>query len=156
MPFLWVTGTNDFAYPFDSLQKSYRLLTGKRTLCIRVRMPHGHGAAGEGPEEIRALADAVLKRGKPLARITSQSRKGDQLAVTFESSAPIAKAELNFTQDTGVWQKRNWETIPATLDTAKRRATATVPLGATVFYLNLTDQRGLVVSSEHIEIGNNK
>ena len=25
MPFLWVTGANDFAYPLDSLQKSYRL-----------------------------------------------------------------------------------------------------------------------------------
>jgi len=156
MPFLWVTGTNDFAYPFDSLQKSYRLPPGKRTLCIRVRMPHGHGTAGEGPEEIRAMADSVLKRGAPLARITGQSRKGDQLTVTFESRAPIAKAELNFTKDTGVWQKRNWETIPATLDTVKRRATATIPTGATVFYLNLTDQRGLVVSSEHIEINDIK
>src|SRR5262249_21875508 len=25
IPMLWVTGTNDFAYPLDSLQKSYRL-----------------------------------------------------------------------------------------------------------------------------------
>jgi len=42
MPFLWVAGTNDFAYPMDSLQKSYRLPRGPRTLAIRVRMPHGH------------------------------------------------------------------------------------------------------------------
>jgi dienelactone hydrolase len=151
MPFLWVTGTNDFAYPFDSLQKSYRQPRAPHTLCIRVRMPHGHGPAGEGPEEIRALADSILRNGKPLARIASQSRKGDQLTVTFESRMPITKAELNFTKDTGVWQKRNWETIPAALDTAKRRAAATIPAGATVFYLNLTDTQGLVVSSEHIE-----
>jgi len=151
MPMLWVTGTNDFAYPFDSLQKSYRLPRGARTLCIRVRMPHGHGAAGEGPEEIRALADSLFKKGVPLARITGQNRKGDQLTVTFESRVPIAKVELNFTKDTGVWQKRNWETVPATLDTAKRRATATIPPGATVFYFNLTDANGLVVSSEHVE-----
>jgi dienelactone hydrolase len=45
MPMLWVTGTNDFAYPMDSLQKSYRLTQGDRTLCIRIRMPHGHGGA---------------------------------------------------------------------------------------------------------------
>lgn len=152
MPFLWVTGTNDFAYPFDSLQKSYRLPRAPRTLCIRVRMPHGHGPAGEGPEEIRALADSLLKKGKPLARIAGQSCKGDQLTVMFESRAPIAKAELNFTKDTGVWQKRNWEMIPATLDAAKRRATATVPASATVFYLNLADANGLVVSSEHVEV----
>jgi dienelactone hydrolase len=151
MPMLWVTGTNDFAYPFDSLQKSYRLPRAPRTLCIRVRMPHGHGPAGEGPEEIRALADSILKKGKLLPRITGQSRKGDQLTVMFESRSPIAKAELNFTKDTGVWQKRNWETIPAMLNAAKRRATATVPADATVFYLNLADANGLVVSSEHIE-----
>ena len=151
MPMLWVTGTNDFAYPFDSLQKSYRQPPGKRTLCIRVRMPHGHGPAGEGPEEIRALADSLLKKGKPLARITAQGRKGDEVWATFESKTKIAKAELNFTKNTGVWQKRNWETVPATLDVAKRRATAMIPAGATVFYLNLTDANGLVVSSEHIE-----
>src|SRR4051794_17303125 len=32
IPMLWVTGTNDFAYPFPSLQKSYRLPKGPRTL----------------------------------------------------------------------------------------------------------------------------
>ncbi|MCX6898057.1 MAG: prolyl oligopeptidase family serine peptidase [Verrucomicrobia bacterium] len=151
MPMLWVTGTNDFAYPFDSLQKSYRQPSGKRTLCIRVRMPHGHGPAGEGPEEIRALADSLLKKGKPLARITAQGRKGDDIWATFESKAKIVKAELNFTKDTGVWQKRLWETTVANLDTAKRKATAAVPAGATVFYLNLFDEQGLVVSTEHIE-----
>ncbi|MBI5818604.1 MAG: acetylxylan esterase [Verrucomicrobia bacterium] len=152
MPMLWVTGTNDFAYPFDSLQKSYRLPPGKRTLCIRVRMPHGHGPAGEGPEEIRALADSILKKGKPLARITAQGCKGDETWATFESKTKIAKAELNFTKDTGVWQKRLWETTPASLDPARRRVTAAVPAGATVFYLNLFDEQGLVVSTEHIEL----
>jgi dienelactone hydrolase len=152
MPFLWVTGTNDFAYPFDSLQKSYRLPRAPRTLCIRVRMPHGHGPAGEGPEEIRALADSLLKKGKPLPRITGQSREGDHLTVTFESRVLVAKAELNFTKDVGVWQKRNWETIPATLDAAKRHATVSIPAGAMVFYLNLADANGLVVSSEHVEV----
>jgi cephalosporin-C deacetylase-like acetyl esterase len=37
MPMLWVTGTNDFAYPMDSLQKSYRLTKGPHALCLRVR-----------------------------------------------------------------------------------------------------------------------
>ncbi|MCX6910162.1 MAG: acetylxylan esterase [Verrucomicrobia bacterium] len=152
MPMLWVTGTNDFAYPFDSLQKSYRQPSGKRTLCIRVRMPHGHGAAGEGPEEIRALADSLLKKGKPLARITAQSRKGDEAWATFESKTKIAKVELNFTKDTGVWQKRNWESTAAKLNPAKRKATAAVPTGATVFYLNFFDEQGRVVSTEHIEV----
>jgi dienelactone hydrolase len=143
MPFLWVTGSNDFAYPMDSLQKSYRNISGTSTLCIRVRMPHGHGPAGEGPEEIRVFADHILKGGPPLARITGPN--------TFESATPIVKAELNFTKDTGAWQKRKWETIPSTLDAAQCKFSAAIPSGATVYYFNLVDERGCVVSSEHKE-----
>jgi pimeloyl-ACP methyl ester carboxylesterase len=149
MPFLWVTGTNDFAYPMDSLQKSYRLPRGSRTICLRVRMPHGHGAAGEQPKEIHAFADAILRKGTPLPRITSQRCVGNKLQAAFESRSPIVKAELNFTKDSGVWKERKWETVPAELDAAKRKASAATPAGATVFYLNLTDERGLVVSAEH-------
>lgn len=149
MPFLWVTGTNDFAYPMDSLQKSYRLPRGSRAICLRVRMPHGHGAAGEQPKEIHAFADAILKRGVPLARITSQRCADGKLQVAFESRTPVVKAELNFTKDSGVWKERKWETVPADLDATKRKASAALPAGATVFYLNLTDARGLVVSTEH-------
>ena len=57
MPILWVNGTNDFAYPMDSWQKSYRLPASPRTLCLRIRMPHGHGPVGENPEEwVRTMA----------------------------------------------------------------------------------------------------
>ena len=49
MPWLWVTGSNDFAYTMDALQRSYRLPKGLRHLCIRLRMPHGHGGAGRKP-----------------------------------------------------------------------------------------------------------
>ena len=54
MPMLWVTGSNDFAYTFNALQKSYRLPKSPRTLCIRLRMPHGH-QSGLGSERDRRL-----------------------------------------------------------------------------------------------------
>ncbi|MGW8255911.1 MAG: alpha/beta hydrolase family protein, partial [Thermoguttaceae bacterium] len=76
MTMLWVTGTNDFAYPMDSLQKSYRLTQGPHTLCLRVRMPHGHGGPGENPAEILAFAENQCGRGQALAKITSQGRDG--------------------------------------------------------------------------------
>jgi dienelactone hydrolase len=148
MPFLWVDGSNDFAYPMDSLQKSYRLPTGPRTLCTRVRMPHGHGAPGENPEEIRAFADHILKGGPALARITAQGRDW----ATYASPAPIVKAELNYTKDSGVWKQRKWETIPATLDAAQHKFSAEIPAGTTVHYFNIVDEHGLVVSTEHVEI----
>ncbi len=152
MPMLWVTGTNDFAYPMDSLQKSYRLPVSARTLCVRVRMPHAHGGPGENPEEIRAMADAVLKSKTPLARITDQGRQGARAWVAYESQTPVSRGELNYTTDSGKWQDRNWQTIEATLDTQKGKASATLPDEVTVYYFNLIDGRNLVVSSAHEEL----
>lgn len=149
-PFLWVNGTNDFAYPMPSYQKSYRLPQGPRTLAIRVRMPHSHPPGVEA-EEIRIFADSIFTKGKPLARVVSQGVAGKQAWATYKSSVPMAKAEINFTKDGGVWKERKWETLPAQLDSAKRRAAADIPEGARVFYLNLFDSRGAVVSTEHVE-----
>lgn len=149
MPMLWVTGTNDFAYPMDSLQKSYRLPQSPRTLCLRIRMPHGHGGAGENPEEIRVFADSIVNGGTPLAKITGQGRESGKAWVKFESKAPVTGAELLYTKDTGKWQDRLWETAPAELDTAHQSVSAVLPDGATVYYFNLIDDRQCVVSSEH-------
>ncbi len=152
MPMLWVTGTNDFAYPLDSLQKSYRLTHGPRTLAIRVRMPHGHGGAGENPAEILAFAESILRGGVPLAKLTSQGHDKDRAWAAYESKCPIQRAELVFTCETGKWQQRKWETTPADLDRAHSRVTARLPQGVKVYLFNLIDERGLLVSSEHEEV----
>jgi dienelactone hydrolase len=149
LPVLWVNGTNDFAYPMDSWQKSYRTPQGPHTLCLRVRMPHGHGAAGENPPEIHAFAENFLNGGAPLAKVTGQGRRGTEAWASYESSLPIVRAELNFTRDEGRWQQRKWETVPATLAPAAHRATVQLPAGVKVYYLNLIDSRGLIVSTEH-------
>lgn len=151
MPVLWVNGTNDFAYPMDSWQKSYRLPTTPRTLCLRVRMPHGHGPAGENPEEIHIFANSLLKGGDPLAKITDQGHSAEEVWATFKSATPIEKAELCFTRGSGRWQERKWETLPADIDSTTNRVTAKLPADAKVFYLNLFDNRQCAVSTEHIE-----
>lgn len=150
MPLLWVTGSNDFAYTMNALRKSYLLPSGPRTLCVRLRMPHGHGGAGENPREIHVLADSLLKGGVPLPKITGQGRDGATVWATFESKTAITKAELNHTRDTGRWQDRKWEAVPATL--AGGRVTASLPPGTTVYYLNLFDDRDCVVSTEHEDL----
>jgi len=151
MPMLWVNGTNDFAYPMDSWQKSYRLPTGDRTLCLRIRMPHGHGPAGENPEEIHLFANQLLRTGKPLAKITEQGQSTDEAWATFRSEVPITKAELSFTRDSGKWQDRLWDQLPAEIDNQTGRITAKIPADAKVFYLNLFDDRNCAVSTEHVE-----
>lgn len=150
MPMLWVTGTNDFAYPFDALQASYRLPKTERTLCITLRMPHGHGAAGENPQVIHDYANAMLKSGTRLPAITGQGREKNTAWATFTSPTAVKSAQILYTLDSGAWQKRNWQTAPAAIgDDYKIKAT--IPNGAKAWYLNLTDERGLVISSEHDE-----
>jgi hypothetical protein len=158
---LWVDGTNDVNYPFEVLRMSYLLPKGERTLVTRVRMKHSH-SAGWAPEEIYAYADERLKGGKPLAKAgdsgwVSIKETGDAVATkpsdlmkfnAFKSVSPIVKAELNYTTDSGDWKKRKWETIAARIGASGRTATASVPEGTTAWFFNLTDERGLIVSSE--------
>ena len=151
MPLLWVTGSNDFAYTMNALQLSYRLPKGPRSLCIRLRMPHAHGGAGEKPEEIRIFADSILKGGAPLPAVTGSGREGTNVWATYEAKVPVVKAELNYTRDTGRWQDRKWESVPVMLNNG--RVAASLPQGTRVYYFNLFDQRDCVVSTEHGEYG---
>lgn len=148
MPMLWVNGTNDFAYPLGSWQKSYRLARGSRTLAVRVRMKHSH-PDGALPEEIHVFANSVLRGGPRFARVKSIAGAS---AVTYRAQGrPIVKAELEYTRDTGKWQERKWESAPAQLDAARHQVSAPLPGGARAYYWNLFDADGLVVSSEHVE-----
>ncbi len=151
MPMLWVTGTNDFAYPMDSLRKSYRLPKGSRTLCIRIRMPHGHGGAGENPEEIHTFADSFFESAPALPALVTQGRDGREVWAKFRSPEPLKQAELVFTKDLGKWQDRKWESLPAALDAATGETRTTLPDGVKVYYFNAITSSGLVVSSEHEE-----
>ena len=150
MPILWVTGSNDFAYTLNAVQSSYRLGSGPRTLCIRLRMPHGHGGAGENPEEIRVFADSILKKGIALPIITGTGRDGINVWATYAAKVPVVKSELNYTKDTGRWQDRKWETIAARQTDG--RIAAVLAEGTRVYYFNLFDERDCVVSTEHESI----
>ncbi len=152
LPMLWITGSNDFAYPMDSWQKSYRRAKGPRALCLKLRMPHGHNGPGEKPPEIHAFMDAWLNDGPPLLRITGQGREGMVVWATYRGTVAVKRGELEFTRDTGPWQQRNWETVPAHFDPAADRASAVLPAGTRAYYLNLIDERDLVVSAEHEEV----
>ena len=150
MPILFVNGTNDFAYPLDSYQKSYRLVRGPRTLCVTVRMPHGHHV-GWKPKEIGLFVDSVLAGGKPLAQFEKVSRDGKNVTGTFRTSLPAKEATLHYTTDAGIWKDRKWQSKPAELAGNQVRATLPADEGI-VYFLTVTDQRGAVSSTEHEEI----
>ncbi|MFK5924967.1 MAG: acetylxylan esterase [Verrucomicrobiota bacterium] len=147
MPMLFVNGTNDFAYPLDSYQKSYRSVKGPHALCITVRMPHGH-PPGWKPKEIGLFVDSILTGGKPLASIDQVKRNGKQVTLNFHSEVPIKSASLHYTTDTGPWKERLWKSEAAQIK--GNTITATLPsLKNTTWFFTLTDQRDATISSEH-------
>lgn len=150
VPMLWVSGTNDIFYPMGSLAKSYRLTKGKRTICLRIEMRHGHGGIGETAEEIFAFADSICKGGDPLLKIIKLGRKDGGVWASFKSETAVAKAELCFTADNCEWKKRKWQTAPASVE--DKKVSSTLPPDASAYYFNIYDERGLIVSTEHVEI----
>lgn len=154
LPMCWISGTNDFAYPLDSLQKSYSLPSGEKTLCIRVEMPHSH-QDGWAPAEIGVFADSQLCGGAPLPQLKSHGVDGKILWAEFESARPILSAEINFTRATGQWQDRKYNRLPVRFVSTKGRVEAVIPTNTTVCFLNVFDDRGCISSTPHQELSGN-
>lgn len=146
-PILFLNGTNDFAYPLDSYQKSYRLVPGRVDLRIEVRMPHGH-PQGWAPKEIGLYVDSILRGGDPLPRLGPMKTTDGRAVAAFTAKVPVVKGHLHYTSDTGNWQQRNWQTAEARL--AEGTVSAELPKQRPlVYYLSVTDRRGAMVSTEH-------
>jgi hypothetical protein len=147
LPMLWLSGTNDFAFWLPGLQSSYRATPVDDHLAIRLRMAHGH-RPGWTPEEIYAFADSILRDGEPLPRVAGQGREGDQAWMTVESPAALHSAELLYTCDSDDWwPDRQWQVLPAQVE--GDRVSADLPEGTVAYFLNATDERGLLASGEH-------
>jgi dienelactone hydrolase len=159
-PMLWVNGTNDFAYPLSSYQKSYELPKGLVTLCIRVEMPHGHSAGWE-PLEIGLFADSILRQGKRLPNIhpLRVSLQGPEVRAVcsfdFDPVHPIVRAELHYTTDEGPWQKRKWRTVATGIfrpdaTTGEGTVAPALPNERPItYYVSITDNRGVLVNTPH-------
>lgn len=147
MPILFVNGTNDFAYPLDSYQKSYRLVAGPAKLCVTVNMPHGHHV-GWAPKEIAMFISRYLSGGPGLAEFTRVKRRGDRIEASFAGPQPIVKAQLHTTRHRGIWSKRKWQSTPLTIK--DNSIQATLPTDRPIVcFVSITDRRGAVVSTEH-------
>jgi dienelactone hydrolase len=148
-PMLFVNGTNDFAYPLDSYQKSYRLVTAPLTLRVTVNMRHSH-EAGWAPAEIAAFVDSALKEGPPLLRLHRPILTATTVTTKVEGDS-LAAGQLNFTTDVGKWQDRKWQIFDAKWESTQRRLTAELPTTRPItFFFTATDNRGLITSSEHM------
>lgn len=149
-PILFLNGSNDFAYPLDSYQKSYRQVAGPMVLSVKVRLPHGHIWTFN---EVDCFVASVLKNGEPLPTLKPMKITNGLATTSFASKIPVTKAELNYTSEAGEWQKRLWKTVPAEMVDGK--VTARLPLDRPlVCYLSVTDQRDVTVSTPHVTLLN--
>jgi cephalosporin-C deacetylase-like acetyl esterase len=151
-PTLWVNGTNDFAYPLDSFKKSYSCLANP-TISIGVEMGHSHGH-GWAPREIHHFTDALFKGEAPLPEHIKTHIEDKRILATFTSVRPLMTTEICFTRASGMWQDRKWNTLPAVSEATAESYSihAELPVGTTVAFINVWDDRGNCVSSPHIEL----
>ena len=147
-PMLFVDGTNDLAYPLDSLCKTYSLVKSPVTLCVEINRPHGH--IWTFPE-VDAFIDSQVNGGKPLPKLGALKTVGGIASASVVAQVPITSAELDYTANGGAWQKRQWQHIPATL-TATGVSAALPAARPLVYYLRVTDQRGCSVTTAHVEL----
>lgn len=146
MPVFFVNGTNDFAYPLDSYAKTYGLVKSDRNFRITVDMPHGH-PQGWAPIEIGLFIDEHLNNGLPLPRILRPQAGNNRIRAKVRTETKLASASLHYTTGTGPINKRKWQTVSGHLEGVSI-VTTPPPEEATVWFLTITDERGVVVSSE--------
>ena len=148
IPMLWVNGTNDHFFWLPAWHRSTAAVDPAFcTRSLKVAMPHGHPPAGD-PPEVLAFADSVVCGAQPLARMQRCERRGNEVTVAFQSARPVLHAVLHFTKDaTGPWEGRVWQSAPAIVNGDK--ATAVLPDGVAAYFMNLADDQGCIVSSEH-------
>ncbi|MHB8903151.1 MAG: alpha/beta hydrolase family protein, partial [Thermoguttaceae bacterium] len=149
-PIFFVNGTNDFAYPLDSYQKSYRAVPGPIDLRIEVAMKHSH-VHGWAPKEIGVYVDSVLAGGSPLPRLGPMVVEGNRARSAVTNQVEVAEAQLQYTADTGPWQERKWQSVPARVN--GEMIEAELPAGRPIVaFMLATDSRGAMVSSPHVKV----
>ncbi len=145
MPILFLNGTNDFAYPMDSYAKTCALVQGEKNYSIQLRMRHGHIFTFP---EFYGFVDQHLRGGTPMPVVTRPNVKGGQLRAIVQSKTKLISANLHYT--TGPHPQNNsraWKTVPLKIDGQKIHGAAP-PTEATVWYIDVRDERKYLVSSE--------
>jgi len=145
-PMLWTCSPTDVHFPLDCTQKSALATKGPGTLWVKVAWGH----ARRPDKEPYLFADSVLKGGQPLPQRGELVQEGNTWSVTFSSPSLLKSAELCYTTDSGLSKDRKWHAVPAKLESGK--ANAELPEGTTVFFFNVTDEKGCMASSLSREI----
>jgi dienelactone hydrolase len=146
-PICWVSGSNDFAYPMDSLTASANLPKSPQTLSIRVELPHSH-PDGWAPKEIYKFIDSHLADGKPMPQVLNSGYNDKEIWLTYNTDIPVKYAELNYTRATGYLPDGKYNKLPAAIDAENGSVKIELPPFTTAAYLNIFDEDDCVVSGD--------
>ena len=136
LPMLFFSGSNDFAFPPPSLQKSFDAAPSPmKRLSVRVAYPHDHTSSWK-EETIFDFADAVLNR-RTVPEFSPIERNGDTLSVRVTSDRRIRSAEFHFTRAEGYWEDRRWNSRNP--EWKNGILSAPIPRCATAAYFNVVD-----------------
>ena len=109
-------------------------------------MPHGH-QQGWAPIEIGLFIDEHLKNGPPLPKILRPQSRNNRIRAMVKAETKLISASRHYTTGTGPINKRKWQTDSGHLDGSSIVITPP-PQEATVWFLTVKDERGVIVSSE--------
>ncbi|WP_430931204.1 alpha/beta hydrolase family protein [Saccharicrinis sp. 156] len=146
MPMFFINGTNDKAYPLDSYAKTYGLVKSKRNFRLTVNMKHGH-PPGWAPQEIGMFIDSYLNGRSSLPVLLNPQLHKGVVKATVESETHIDSAKLHYTMGTEAVNKRNWHSVPATIE-GNQIKSQNLPNEVTMWFLAVTDDRGATITSE--------
>ena len=147
MPILWVNGANDFAFDVFNWNQSASLSPCSYR-ALRPTMPHGQHE-GEIQPELEAFAKTILA-GKEFPRFTKVKCDEDslQLSAKWFFDVKIAKVEIVWTRASCCWNDCFFRAYPAKLNHENNTVTGDLPDDWTAAYLSMTDETGLVYTSE--------
>lgn len=147
MPMLYCNGTNDRFYRPPIWHRTTLLPVASVVRSYKIRMPHGHGRAGD-PPEVLAFADAHCRDGRPLMSWGELTVSGHRLTATVETHGrKVVKASVAYTSSHEEWPQCQWQSAPAEYDAATGVVKGKVPHAARAAYLDVVDEQGLLTSS---------
>lgn len=163
VPTLWVNGDADGHFSLNITSHSFETSADHAYLSIHPEMRHGH-RPGWDPRivpEIYAFADHVLKGTSPgLASIKKQPRSRN-CKLRYESETNIVKATIYYLDEPLTYRHRKnekhpspgkWIRKPAEINPKNKSVRIKLPKECMTYYVNLEDERGLIVSSVLLEL----
>ena len=164
VPTLWVNGDSDAHFSVNITSHSFQVTADHAFMTIHPAMKHGH-SPGWNPRkvpEIYVFADQILKGKTPgLGKFTTQP-EGREVNAIYESGAPLTKATVHYLEGELTYASAikgdkkaapiTWLEMPAEIDPTTKSITANLPPAVATYYVNLTDDRGLLFSSELVEM----